>query len=414
MSHPVATVEQREHELRAVELSRHPVVKAAYERIRAHWLAASKPSPDMESVFESSFEEVMFAAAIWSSNQDPLRPKVITITRLEHSIGDVRIPGTRWGIDNPDSIYRVIPISGDERYRITGRVAESRMPENYFTLWDKDLNTVDVLNGSLLELDADRRFSITVDSDPAAGRPNHVRSSPQAHEFYIRDVLQNWAIDQPNELAIERLGAPPVKPALSLDAQAELTAEFMLRYADNTLRWNRQAYDKPVNELEFKIDRDSDGALRNQIYILGHFALEDDQALVLDVHLGGADYFVAPITNCWGTTNEVMSRTGSLNRRQSEANSDGTLTFVLSRRDPGVANWLDPSGLHEGILTLRWAEFASGRPSAEVGATSRVVPLAKLDDVLPAETRRLTPAERAAQCQARAAAYRSRLPETQE
>ena len=50
----------------------------------------------------------------------PLHPKVTCITRLEHEVDGLRIPGTRWGIDNPDSIYRVIPISGDERYEIRG------------------------------------------------------------------------------------------------------------------------------------------------------------------------------------------------------------------------------------------------------------------------------------------------------
>ena len=116
-----------------------------------------------------------------------------------------------------------------------------------------------------------------------------------------------------------RLGDPPSRPALDPDQQAELTAEFMLRYADSTVRWNQQAYDKPVNSLEFKIDRDTDGALRNQVYILGHFDLDDDQALVVDVNTGGAGYFIAPITNCWGTTNEIVHRTGSLNLAQSVA-----------------------------------------------------------------------------------------------
>ena len=49
----------------------------------------------------------------------------------------------------------------------------------------------------------------------------------------------------------------------------------------------------------FTIDRDSDGALRNQLYILGHFRLRDEEALLVDVHLGGAAYFIAPITNLW-------------------------------------------------------------------------------------------------------------------
>jgi hypothetical protein len=388
-------------------------VRAAFERIKKHWLANANPDPgpDMRNCYDRAFEEVMFSAAVWSANQDPLRPKVIAITRLEHMLGDLRIPGSRWGIDNPDSVYRVIPIAGDERYRITGRVAESRLPENYFTLWDPNMNTVDVLNGSRLELDSDGRFEIFVDSDPAGDRANHVRSSPKAQEFYIRDVLQDWAIDTPNELQIERLGGPPSRPAISIAEQAELTAKFMLHYADETVRWNRQAYDKPVNELEFTIDRETDGALRNQIYILGHFDLEDDQALVIDVNLAGAGYFIAPISNCWGTTNDVVHRTGSLNKAQSLPNADGSYSFVLSRHDPGVHNWIDPTDMREGILTLRWAEFPNERPTSDLAATSRVVPLDRVRDFLPDETKTVNAAERAAQQAERATAYLRRLPE---
>ena len=78
------------------------------------------------------------------------------------------------------------------------------MTENYFTLWQENMNTVDVLNGKDLVLDSDRRFEISVDSEPANGRPNHVRSAPEAHEFYIRDVMLDWAEDEPNELHVER------------------------------------------------------------------------------------------------------------------------------------------------------------------------------------------------------------------
>jgi hypothetical protein len=306
----------------------------------------------------------------------------------------------------------VIPIAGDERYRITGRVYETRLSENYFTLWDESFNTVDVLNGGELALDGEGRFSITVDSDPAGDRPNHVRSAPAAKEFYIRDVVQDWSVEMPNELEIERLGGEPSRPAPGTVEQAEDIAAFMHRYATSTTRWNQQAYDKPANELQFKIDRETDGALRNQIYILGHFDIEDDQALVVEVDTGSAGYFVAPITNCWGTTNDIVHRTGSLNLSQSVPNADGTYTFVLAKYDPGVHNWLDPCDMREGILTLRWAEFPAGRPTPEVGATSRVVALSKLREALPAETKFVTSQERAEQCATRAAGYERRLPES--
>lgn len=410
-SNPIATQEQHEHELQALELVQHPVVREAYERVAKRWLEKAAPSPEMRARFDAAFEEVMFSAAIWSSNQDPLRPKIVTITRLEHTLGGVRVPGSRWGLDNPDSIYRVIPISGSERYLIHGKVASQRMTENYFTLWDQGFDTVDVLDGSKLDLESDGSFTITVDSDPAGDRRNHVRSAPRAHEFYIRDVIQDWATETPNELRIERLGDPPGKPALSRDEQAELTAQFMLHYADSSVRWNAQALEKPVNTLSFTIDRDTDGALRNQLYILGHFHVEDDQALVVRVNLGGARYFIAPITNVWGTTNYIAERSGSLNLSQALPDPDGSYTFVLSVADPGVHNWLDPSDMHEGILTLRWAEFEGGAPSPDLAASSELVPLSKLRDELPDGTRFVTPGERAVQLQDRAAAYARRLQE---
>ena len=130
----------------------------------------------MRECFDAAFAEVMFSAAVWSSNQDKLRPKVSCITRLGHPVDGRVIPGSRWGIDNPDSVYRVIPISGDERYEIRGRVGEHRMTENYFTLWDANMGTVDVLNGRTMEVDSDGSFLVTVDGDPA-GRPNHVQTT---------------------------------------------------------------------------------------------------------------------------------------------------------------------------------------------------------------------------------------------
>ena len=286
----------------------------------------------MRSCFDAAFEEVMFSAAVWSLNQDPLRPKVICITRLAHRLGDLEIPGSRWGIDNPDSIYRVIPISGSERYLIRGRVAERRMTENYFTLWDEKMGTVDLLSGGDLVLEPDRSFTITVDSDPADGRPNHIRSAPEAHEFYIRDVMLDWAKDEPNELSIERLGDPPSTPPLSEDEQAELTASFMLRFAEFTQKITGGMWRAPTNHFALAYSADKGGALRKQVYIGGNFQLAEDQAMVIDVSDGGAAYFVVPTGNIWGTTLDLVNHTSSLNKAQSVPNADGTYTFVLSRR----------------------------------------------------------------------------------
>lgn len=407
---PIDTPQQQEHELLALSYYRHPEIRAAREEVRAEWLALAQPSADMLGCFEASFDEVMFGAVIWALNQDPLYPKVITISRLPHVLRGESIPGSRWGIDNPDSIYRVIPISGDQTYRIRGRVASRRLVENYFTLWSGTMQTVGLLSGGELAVDDEGFFDISVDSSPAAGRVNHIQSGPLAHEFYIRDVIFDWGADRANELSVERVGGAAARPPFSETENLERIKAYMHKWAMNTARWNRQALDRPVNAFDFVIDRDSDGALRNQIYIMGHFALPDpDCALVLDVDMGGAKYFIAPITNIWGTTNEIVARNGSLNMRQSVANDDGSYTFVLSRRDPGVHNWLDPTDMLEGILTLRWAEFAGGRAGASLGVRSRLVALDELAGALPGDCKRVTALQRQQQLAARADSYAWRL-----
>ena len=83
---PVATKSQHEQEVAALELIEHVVVKAAYQTVAETWLGRAKPSQAMRERFDDAFAEVMFSAAIWSSNQDKLRPKVSCITRLAHPV----------------------------------------------------------------------------------------------------------------------------------------------------------------------------------------------------------------------------------------------------------------------------------------------------------------------------------------
>lgn len=407
---PVATASQHEQELAALDLIEHPTVKAAYRTVAETWLSRAKASDAMRERFDDAFAEVMFSAAVWSSNQDKLRPKVSCITRLAHPVDGRRIPGSRWGIDNPDSVYRVIPISGDERYEIHGRVGQHRMTENYFTLWDANMGTVDVLNGRTMSVDSDGSFTITVDSEPANGRPNHVRTSPAAHEFYIRDVLLDWGRDDPNHLEVQRLGGPAATPARTLDEQAEATAAMMDYFANFTGKLSHGVYKMPANHFNLAWSADKVGAMRNQVYVMGRFDLAPDEAFVVDVNDGGAEYFTVPLSNIWGTTLELVDRTGSLNKAQSVAGEDGTYTYVISPVDPGVANWIDSDGLREAILTLRMAEFGENGPREDLGARGRVVKLDQLDAEVP-HLARVSPQQRAAHLAERRKAYLRRLPE---
>ena len=97
MRNPIATEDQRATELRALELAAHPALVQTQAEVRECWLRANDPSPDMRACFDWAFEEVMFSAAVWSLNQDPLHPRVVCITRLAHRLERPRCPGLALG-----------------------------------------------------------------------------------------------------------------------------------------------------------------------------------------------------------------------------------------------------------------------------------------------------------------------------
>ena len=168
----------------------------------------------------------MFSAAVWSLEPGPAAPA----RRQDHAARAhprtaCRIPGSRWGIDNPDSVYRVIPISGSERYVIRGRVAERRH--------DREL-----LHALGREDEHDRR---ALGARPRARRRSplhdHRRQRPDGRPAEPHPLVSRGArVLHPRRAA--RLGAGraatssrssgsaarPATPPRTRDEQAELTA----------------------------------------------------------------------------------------------------------------------------------------------------------------------------------------------
>jgi hypothetical protein len=139
------------------------------------------------------------------------------------------------------------------------------------------------------------------------------------------------------------------------------------------------------------------------------FHLGDDQAMVVTVTLGDAGYFTTPITDAWTITPDYRNHQSSLNSSQAIPNPDGSYTLVISKTDPGVANWVDTAGLNQGSLFVRWQLPGTDPDAGPPTVTSRVVRLADLPSALPPSTAHVTPEQRAQQLADRQHAYDSRF-----
>ena len=109
-----------------------------------------------------------------------------------------------------------------------------------------------------------------------------------------------------------------------------------------------------------------------------------------------ASYWAVEFGSYWWETMDYRYRLCSLNQHHAVLEDDGSLLVVVSHEDPGVPNWLDPSGHEEGYVTFRWIGADHyPRPSVEQFSAR------DLETRLPAGVRRIKPEQRAEQLRRR-------------
>ena len=405
---------QVETERRAIRLVGRPDVRAALERLAVTWREGTPGFlPETYAQLQASIEEVVFLVALQVVNGDARRPGVVEISAGPHRWGDLDVPGGRWGINNPDTLYFAIPVEQGSAYVVRGRRHADGPVDSNFSIQTPDVwGTLDNVGQRDLRSDPDGTYRITVDDRPAEGRANHLQTRDGGTVLLIRQTLADWSRARPDEITVERTDGPPPEPPLSdEDLARRLVARMgiviahsletlqppILRHQANTIPQPGAAGDKS-------------GYLVTQRNTLGHFRLDDDEALVAVLTPGGAGYCAFTATNVWGVTPDSSRHQNSLNTHQAAIGRDGTITLVVANRDPGVFNWIDPGGLREGFLMLRW-QLLNEHPGrgGEPGIAVRPVRHADLSSVLPADARRIDEEERRQQIEARRAAYERRF-----
>jgi hypothetical protein len=415
-TNPLATPDQIELDQLAVRVYR----DYSFSELRslaagAYVFAHGQPiGPEAMSRLNAAIDELVFSAIQKAVNNDPYRPKVYWVDAPPRAWFGLNVPGGRYSYDNPDTIYRTIPIDGNEKYVLRGRRRRPWPSDVSFSLL-RNVNsqrTIAALTGDELVV-VDETFEITIDDGPANGRRNHIQSNAHAKQLFVRNAMGDWLEQTPDELSIERIGGSSAPPAPD-EAQIAAWAEDNLRqsivdYGIGALGIKTMRH--PVNTLTEPKQSDWLGTLVTQASSFGHFDLSTDQALVITLRSGGASYFVFPTTDPWMITVDPGSYLCSLNNTQAAQNRDDTYTFVVSIVDPGVYNWISTSELHAGTIMARWQNLSaeSGRGGPEIAV--QLIGLDDLRDVLPPETRFVTPEERESQLERRRRGYARRFSE---
>lgn len=410
---PLATNDQLYAEYLATYMIATPEVEAAKATLSTNWQALlGTVSAEQLAYLQEAVDESAFASALSVQGSDPNYPKAISTLAAPHSWHGMDVPGSRSVFDNPDTIYRSIKIDPTASYVIRGKRAQVPPVDENFSLWDASNNTISNMRGKDLVTKADGSFTITVDSNPANGRKNHIQTTSASKTIFVRNTVNDWATQRFTKLTVERIDDGTTLPdPKTFDAMvSQIAASIPSTTAINI--FNTRANAQAVNTIPAITRGGSAGTLSTQAQEYSSWKIADDEALIVKVNLGGAKYLICPVYDKWLITTDYINHTQTLNNAQAVPNPNGTYTFVISVQDPGVYNWIDTVGMHEGYLNLRWQALPGKVPATgDVSATMKLVKLADLKSILPPHTKWVTKQERKQQLRERREAYAKRYAE---
>ena len=412
-TNPLATVDQRDLEALALRIFQMPIVLKAKSRAADHWKTIVGRNITTEALarFDELVEEWAFNYTLKAVNSDANYPKVLGhLYGPPHEWFGMKVPGSRAsGGDGPDNHYRIIPIDANARYEIHGRRFDPAPADVPFSLTgNMSLTmTLGILEWQDVQVNPDGTFVITVDPKPANGRKNHIQTKPGALYIFIRDCRADWR-QIPNAYRVKRLD-PPTSLPLTIDQMAERAALTMVDDVPALYWFMSVMAGVETNTITPPFNIGAIGGLVSQKISFARLNLSDDEAFVATIGSGDAPFHDFVLQDFWFRTFNYWNHTSTMNNSQGVTNADGSTTYVVCARDPGVHNWIDTLGFHELLIVNRWQGFPrNADPDRLPWAKGKLVKFTDIDQVLPGDMKRVTPTERDKQLAERLAQFQLR------
>ncbi len=411
------------------------VREAATKGLERYRTSPMGEKPDALRYVKSAIDEVATLASLYTAMGAAADPAFVWVYAAPRRWHGYTVPGSRWYADNVDAIYRAVRVDPESSYEITmhpGKVLPSQLSFMLydFLMYENGMNAqLDIPPGAFEVTDktqrnADGSITLTVGPEPANGRPNYLQLKPGVKQVFAREIRGDGSLPAVR-LSIKRTkGVAPASK--SIDALAAEASIYIAAAVDGTLnrnivfgkltenqlgpvrvRWI-EGSGSPGQKLVTDEPLGPDKALG--FLSSAQFNLKEDEALVMTLNMMGAKYLSVNTYRPFAVSPEHVTRTSSLNNLQAKANPDGAITFVVARRDPGLFNWIDPSGIPFGSIAVRWQTLTHPVVGTLANGVKevRVVKLAELRKELPPTTKWVTPKERAAQRAERARQFKLR------
>ncbi|MFT4518659.1 MAG: hypothetical protein ACI9JM_001044 [Halioglobus sp.] len=292
---------------------------------------------------------VSLALQFHLDNSDPDFPELL------HYFDPIR----KQGGDNTDALYVGAPINGEHTYVISGTRGSARffavtVVEDGATPWGGAAiaNLID----SDIEVDDDGSFKIVLSPQEHAG--NWIRTTPGSWRVTFRQFFADWENEEPMVAQIDRVNELEHDPILTPERVLQGLADSAAWVKESTLYWANMLDKWKVQPNRFlsyrQLDDNAIDATPGGEPLICYWKVPKDEVLVVKVTPPVANYWAVEFGNYWWETMDYRYRLCSTNCHHAQLEEDGELLLVVAHSDPGVPNWLDPSGHEEGYITVRW------------------------------------------------------------
>ena len=285
-------------------------------------------------------------------NGDTLHPY------FDRSLG----PTLKMGGDNPCGLYLSAPINGTDTYFVSGTRGSaawiSFMSQRSHDCFAVGLGVFGDCIFTDLEVDDDGAFEIRLAPTEQPG--NWIETDRFAARLIVRQFFGDWHDVRPMELAIANLtrGDEP-KEFLTLDAAIErvgrstasLTTLLPAMQAELAAKGNS------INRFATDIGDPTSkfGGVPGGNAVTMRWHLEADEALLARVMPPTpCPYWDVQVGNVWYESWDYRHFLSGIGHQQAALHDDGSVTIVLSERDPGTRNWVQTAGHRDGHMAIRW------------------------------------------------------------
>jgi len=266
------------------------------------------------------------------------------------------------GGDNPDAEYEHAWIDGKYDYIITGNVGSVRYLGLTINAGQgaNPRRNVGYISDKMLTKDEDGNFTLILAKQEPSDPGDWIKIPEDASGILVRQYIADRNTEILATLNISVYGEQPdYAPVTDSDmagliegaSYALLKLSTLHRYILPKLMEQTNTFIRATSE-----NFGDDIAGTDNLYMLGSYQLNDNEALLVKVHPPQTRYWNLALESRWHELNDYLHRPISLTLEEVEHGADGSVEFVVAHEDPGHPNWLDTSGHNFGFMTLRWLD----------------------------------------------------------